>query len=168
VSFLPDGRHIIFNASQKGRPPRLYLQDVDANGAPRPASEEGVQIPLFAKPVAPDGRAVAAVDSQGRAVLQPLDGGAARAVEGLDKGDVPIRWSRDGRGLYVFRFGEVPGRVYHFDLATRARQLVTELLPADPAGVGQLIAVHVTPDGSSCAYSYKQNLADLFLVGGLR
>jgi hypothetical protein len=51
---------------------------------------------------------------------------------------------------------------------SRTRELVTELTPADPAGVGQIISVQVTADGRSCAYSYKQNLADLFLVSGLR
>jgi hypothetical protein len=141
---------------------------VEGNGEPRPASPEGVQVSLFAKPVAPDGRTVAAVDNRGRVVLQPLDGAAAREVDGLEPGDVPLRWTRDGRGLYVFRFGEVPGRVHRFDLDTRARELLTELMPADPAGVGQIIAVQVTADGRSCAYSYKQNLADLFLVSGLR
>jgi hypothetical protein len=168
VSWMPDGQRILFTANQSGRPPRLYVQDVGGNGAPRPASDEGLQLPPFAKPVSADGSTVAAVDTPGRVVLQPLDGGTARPVEGLQLGDVPIRWTQDGRGLFVFRFGEVPARVHRFDLASHARELVTELIPADPAGVGQIIAIHVTADGRSCAYSYKQNLADLFLVGGLR
>jgi Tol biopolymer transport system component len=168
VSWTPDGRHIVFMATSPGRPPRLYLQDVAGNGPPKPVSPEGVQVPLFAKSVAPDGRTVAAVDARGRVVLQPLDGGAAQEVSGLEPGDMPLRWTPEGRGLFVFKFGELPGRIHRFDLDTQTRELVTELMPADPAGVGQIIAVQVTADGKSCAYSYKQNLADLFLVSGLR
>jgi Tol biopolymer transport system component len=168
VSWTPDGLHLIFMASQAGRPPRLYMQDAAGNGTPRPVSPEGYQVPLFAKPLSPDGRTLAAVDTSGRVMLQPVDGGPAREAPGHQPGDVPIRWTRDARALYVFRFGEMPARLQRLDLATGARELVTDLVPADPAGVGQIISAQVTSDGRSCAYSYKQNLADLFLVGGLR
>jgi eukaryotic-like serine/threonine-protein kinase len=168
VSWAPDGRHVVFMASQAGQAPRLYRQDAEGHGTPSPVSPEGFQVPLFGKPLSPDGRLAAAVDSQGHIKLQPLDGGPAREAPGFEPGDVPLRWTSDGRGVYVFRFGELPGRLYRVDAGSGARTMVTELMPADPAGVGQIISVQVTGDGRSCAYSYKQNLADLFLVGGLR
>jgi Tol biopolymer transport system component len=168
VSWMPDGRRLAFMATRSGQLPRVYVQEADGSGQPQAVSAEGIQIPLFAKSVSPDGRVVAAVNAESRIVLQPLDGGDSREVEGLERGDVPLRWSPDGRGLYVFRFGELPGRVHRFDLETRTRELIAELMPDDPAGVGQIISVQVTPDGRACAYSYKQNLADLFLVSGIR
>jgi hypothetical protein len=168
VSWSADGRHMVFMASQAGEAPRLYRQDAEGHGAPTPVSPVGFQVPLFGKPLSPDGTAAAAVDATGRIKLQPLDGGPAREAPGVEPGDVPLRWTSDGQGLFVFRFGELPGRLYRVDLASGARTLVTELMPTDPAGVGQIISVQVTGDGRNCAYSYKQNLADLFLVGGLR
>jgi hypothetical protein len=168
VSWMPDGRSLVFMATSPGRPPRLYIQDAGGASDPRPVSAEGIQIPLFAKPVSPDGQTLAGVDAQGRVVLQRMQDGSGREVAGLERGDVPLRWTADGRGLYVFRFGEMPGRVHRFSLETAARELVAQLMPADPAGVGQMIAVQITPDGRNCAYSYKQNLADLFLVSGVR
>ncbi|HET8646973.1 MAG TPA: hypothetical protein VFO85_15870, partial [Vicinamibacteria bacterium] len=167
VSWTPDGGQLVFMGSRAGAAPRLYVQDAWGRSEPRPASPEGYHVPLFGKPVAPDGQALAAVDARGQVAILPLDGGAAREVSGLKPGDVPLRWA-GATSLYVFRFGELPGRVHRFDLASGQRELVTELMPADPAGVGQIIAVQVAADGRSCAYSYKQNLADLFLVSGVR
>jgi hypothetical protein len=167
VNWLPDGRHLLFSASLPGRSGRLHVQDVEG-GAPQPVSAEGVRVPFYSKPVSPDGRFTAALDAQGRVILQPLDGGTPQVVEGLAPGDVPIRWSGDGAALYVFRFGELPGRIQRFDLATRRKELAAELVPSDPAGAGHIISVQITPDGQAWAYSYRQNLADLYLVGGLR
>jgi dipeptidyl aminopeptidase/acylaminoacyl peptidase len=167
VNWMPDGRRILFAGREGEEGPRLYVQEVDG-GAARPVSARGLRIPLFAKPVSPDGRTVAAVDEHDRPVVQDLDGGDARPLEGLDPGDLPIRWAADGGSLYVHRFGEFPGRVFRFDLAARRKALLTELVPADAAGVAQIITVQVTADGRACAFSYKQNLSDLYLVGGLR
>jgi hypothetical protein len=167
VNWLPDGRHLLFSASMPGRGARLHVQDLEG-GKPQPVSAEGVRVPFYAKPVSPDGRFTAALDAQGRVILQPLDGSAPQVVEGLEPGDLPIRWSADGAALYVFRFGELPGRIQRFDLATRKKQLAAQLVPGDPAGVGHIISVQITPDGHAWAYSYRQNLADLYLVRGLR
>src|SRR5262249_1838283 len=40
AAFLPDGRHAIVAASERGRPSRLYEQDL-AGGRPRPIAPEG-------------------------------------------------------------------------------------------------------------------------------
>ncbi len=167
VNWMPDGRRILFAGRQGGDDSRLYLQELEGGDA-RPASPPGLRIPLFAKPISPDGRSVAAVDAQGRPVVQDLNGAEPRPVAGLESGDLPIRWAADGASLYVHRIGELPGRIFRLDLATGRKTPLTELLPADAAGVGQIITVQVTADGRACAYSYKQNLSDLYLVGGLR
>lgn len=43
-----------------------------------------------------------------------------------------------------------------------------DLLPADPAGVESLESILITPDGRSYAYSYQNNLSDIYLIDGLR
>ncbi|MFI5182563.1 MAG: hypothetical protein ACHQPI_14350 [Thermoanaerobaculia bacterium] len=40
-------------------------------------------------------------------------------------------------------------------------------MPADPAGVVEIVSVLLTPDATSYAYSYHRILSDLFLVEGL-
>jgi hypothetical protein len=41
-------------------------------------------------------------------------------------------------------------------------------MPPDPAGVGSISAVLVTPDGLGTVYSYEQTLSELYLVDGLK
>jgi hypothetical protein len=36
----------------------------------------------------------------------PSAGGEPRVVNGLEPGDVPIRWNQDGRSIYLYRTGE--------------------------------------------------------------
>jgi hypothetical protein len=40
-------------------------------------------------------------------------------------------------------------------------------MPADSAGVVEIVSVVLTADGSNYAYSYHRILSDLFLVDGL-
>ena len=80
----------------------------------------------------------------------------------------PICWTPVGQDLYVFRRGALPSPVFLLDLATGRKQPIKELMPPDAAGVVEIIAVHVTPDAASYAYSYHRILSDLFLVEGIR
>jgi dipeptidyl aminopeptidase/acylaminoacyl peptidase len=167
VTWHPDGKRILFAGNARDRGVRVYLQDI-ADGKPRPISAEGMRFIFSARPVSPGGKAVATVDRQERVWLHPLDGSEPQPIAGLDPGDVPIVWSDDARSLYVFRKGELPGRVHRLDLATKRKELVAELLPSDRAGVRGITTVQSTPDGRLFVYSYSQTLSGLFLVDGLR
>ena len=39
--------------------------------------------------------------------------------------------------------------------------------PDDPAGILDIMPVHVTPDGKTYAYGYRRQLSDLYIVTGL-
>ena len=41
-------------------------------------------------------------------------------------------------------------------------------MPGDPAGVGGIGGVLVTPDGKSYAYSFSSSIGSLYLAEGLR
>ena len=59
-------------------------------------------------------------------------------------------------------------RAYLVDVDTGRQELWKEIRPPDPAGflgVGPLI---VAADGRSYYYSYQRELADLYLIEGLR
>jgi hypothetical protein len=81
---------------------------------------------------------------------------------------MPIRWARDGRSLYIYRQGELPGRVSQIDVATGRKTLVKELMPRDPTGVAGLASVVMSADARTYFYSYVQQTHDLYLVQGLK
>jgi Tol biopolymer transport system component len=166
LAWFPDGRRLLIAGDEPGRGVKIYVQEV-GQGRPRPISREGFHFPYGSRPIAPDGKRIAALDPEGRVVLYPVDGGDPEAVLGLDPGDTPLRWGADGRSLYVTRRGSLPARIWRVDLARGSKGLTAELSPFDRAGVMNLIAAQVTPDGRTFAYSYSRTLSDLLLVEGL-
>jgi hypothetical protein len=107
-------------------------------------------------------------------MLYPVDGGAARSVPGGAENDEPLRWSGDGRWLYVRRGSGTPGPeaisawVDRIGIPTGTRQPWRELVPADPTGVSGIGPVRITPDGKSYAYSLNSSIGSLYLAEGLR
>jgi Tol biopolymer transport system component len=165
ASWLPDGRRIVFVGNSPGAGPRLYVQDLE-EGPARPISAEGVSI--FGNSVRPDGRFVAAAGPGRRIALYPLEGGTPRPLPGVLEGESPVRWSPDGRSLFVWRPGELPAMVTRVEIATGRRTPVREILPADPAGVLSISPVLLSEDGKTCVYTYFRILSDLYVVEGLR
>jgi Tol biopolymer transport system component len=163
AAFLPDGERVLFVGNEKDHAERGFVQPL-AGGEARPVTPEGVYVAETA--ISPDGRWVAGVTAD-QVSLYPIDGGASRRVPGLPEGGIPIRWSGDGRFLYV-RVGDLPVRVYKLDPGTARRELWKELMPADPAGVRFIESIRLTPDGASYAYSYSQFLSTLYLAEGLK
>ena len=166
ANWFPDGKRIMFVGSEAGHALRLYVEDADGRNL-RPISPEGTTMQTGSHALSPDGSLVAAMQA-GRIVLIPVDGGTPRPMPGVAQGDVPSRWSADGRSLYVYRRFEVPTRVFKVDMASGRKELWKELGPSDPAGVAGIGHVLITPDASAYAYNYQRTLSDLYLVGGLK
>jgi len=120
------------------------------------------------KAISPDGKSLVAISLDQKMSLYPIEGGPPRVVIVIGRGDIPIRWSKDGRSIYVLQQRGLPARIERVDVATGRSELWREIMPADPEGILQLYAVHLTPDGNSPFYSYIRNLSDLYLVKGLR
>ncbi len=64
--------------------------------------------------------------------------------------------------------GEIPTKIYRFDLATGQRAVWREISVADRSGVELDPIVALTPDGKTCAYTVVRTLSDLYLVDGLK
>ena len=79
------------------------------------------------------------------------------------QGEALIGFTGDGRSLFVYKLGEVPGTVYKLDLATGHKQLWKQLVPPDVSGV-----TDITPDGNNYVYEYGRTLSDLYLVNDLK
>jgi serine/threonine protein kinase len=168
AGWRPDGKGILF-AGNDGRGWRIYTQDL-AGGNPRPITPLLTVHPerYESNLLSLDGKYVVARSAEGNPMLYPVAGESPRPVPGMDPGDVWINWSLDGRSGYIFRWAEVPARVFRLDLSNGRKQLITELLPSDRVGVTAIITVRMTPDGKSYAYTCERGLSELFLVDGVK
>jgi eukaryotic-like serine/threonine-protein kinase len=167
ATWFPSGRAVLFAGAEKGRGPRCYVQDVEG-GPPRPVTPEGASLVPGTHPISPDGKSFLASGSDQTIRLYPVEGGEPRAVSALQPGDVPIRWSGDGRSIYVFRYGELPARIDRLAIETGAREKWKTIAPSDPAGMVDVRAIQLTPDGKSYVYTYSRFPSDLYLTDVLK
>jgi eukaryotic-like serine/threonine-protein kinase len=165
AAWFPDGRHIAVVGGAGPNRMRLHVWDVDGQDAPRPLSPEGE----FGQPVvAPDGRFVTVAQNGKPPALYTVDGGPPRALPGSRDDDQPLRWTADGRSLFVRRGKGLPARIDRVEITTGRRQVWKELRPADPAGVFSIGNVVVTPDGAGYAYTFSSSIGSLYLAEGIR
>ncbi len=164
-SFLPpDGRKLLFHASEPGKGSRVYVADL-SGGKPQAVTPEGS---IGGAAVSPDGkRAVFAGDDR-RPTIYSVDGKEEpRPIPGLEPGDVPIQWSADGDTLYLTREGQIPKPIYRYSFSSGSRTLWREIMPADRAGLVRIEYVFVSRDGKHYAYSLNRVTdSDLFVVTG--
>ncbi|HVE66192.1 MAG TPA: hypothetical protein VNC59_06395, partial [Thermoanaerobaculia bacterium] len=161
----PDGRRIVVQASEPGRGPRVYLQDL-AGGKARPFTPEGYRSLGF-KPLSPDGKSVILQGPDRKVYRYPLEGGEPVLVPSLTVEENVEGWTPDGRFAYVSRRSERPMRIHRLEMATGAKELVRELMPADAAGVESVGPALLLPDGKSWVFGYSRILSDLHVVDGL-
>jgi WD40 repeat protein len=165
--FFPDGKQLLLQDNAPGRERQVYVVSVEG-GKPRPLAPKGFKTAPFGNPISHDGKLVALLDTGGKVFLFPTSGGNGKPVPNLEAGEFPIQWSAEGRFLYTHRGGELPAKIWRYELATGRKELFKELSPADPSGVTSIEAIQVTPDGRSYAYFFAHNLSDLYIVDGLR
>jgi hypothetical protein len=165
---LPGGDRLVLSANEPGRALRLYVQPA-GGGAPRAITPENVGAEWT---VSPDGQRVAAVDAQGALVSYAVDGvggGEPEPIPGAVAGDSPIRFSPEGRSLYVLARGDGAAcAIDRLDLATGGRVSWKTITPPDPVGVYGIPRLLLSADGASYVYAYVRLLDDLYLVDGLR
>jgi eukaryotic-like serine/threonine-protein kinase len=164
ASFFPDGRQIIFVGSEPGHASRCWLQDLDG-GKARAVTPEGV----VGFVLSPDGRFFVARAPDQKPALYPVEGGPPRLIEGLEPTDRPMRWSADGKSLFVSPVGRsLTARVYRVEVSSSRRELWKEFAPRDPTGLTNCRASAITPDGKTLVFVYHRTLSDLYVVEGLK
>jgi Tol biopolymer transport system component len=163
-TFLPDGKQIVFVGNEPGRPPRVFIQDLEG-GAAKPVTPEGV----VARLLSADGASLVIRMPDGGFATAPLRGGPSRPIPGLKPGDRPLRFTADGRHLYLRDDArEFPARVFRLDVATGRREVWKELMPGDPAGITLLSPTAISEDGKTVLFTYARSLSDLYLAEGLK
>jgi len=158
--FMPDGKAILFIGFAPGRQSRTFIQDLDG-GVARPVTPEGVEGLL----VSPDGTLLIA----GRE-LYPVTGGEPRPIAGLEPADGIIRWTADGRGLFLRRpLDSRAVQITRFDLATGKRTPVRQISPLpEAARMGDIDRLLMSSDASAYVYGYLITTSALYLVKGLQ
>jgi hypothetical protein len=163
--FLPDSRHIVFDGHEPGHASRLYVMSLDG-GPPRAISPEGFSL-RYAQALSPDGKRVAAIVSDGIAMV-PIDGGEPQSVQGSKSGDLPLSWPADGHSLLVGRRGETGCQVSRLDLQSGARTPLKNFSPSDTAGLTGARCPVFSADEQHYVFGYTRMLSDLFMVENLK
>ena len=167
ATFLPDGRTILVAGAETGQPVRLFVQDLEGRSQPRAVGGDGISAVYGALAVSPDGSLVAAPGKEERTWLYRLDGGPPEPLRGAEPREAPIRFSSDGRYVWVYASRDLPTWIVRIDRTTGAREKWREIQPQDPAGVLSVTRIRMTPDGRSYAYTFSRILSDLFVAKGL-
>ncbi|TDI40285.1 MAG: serine/threonine protein kinase [Acidobacteria bacterium] len=170
ASFISDENEIVFAGSKEGGALRWFRQAVPS-GEPRPITGEVQWLKASANlgrsPVSPDGSMLAALKDEVIA-LYPMDGGEPRTLDDVPASMAVIRFTRDGRFLYVAeKFGRSV-KVYRVDIETGRRELWKTIAPSDPAGLHDIYAVQISDNDESYYYTFDRMVSDLYLVEGLR
>ena len=79
-----------------------------------------------------------------------------------------MRWTADGRGLYIRKWKTLPFQLSRLDLESGARVRVEAVAPSDPAGAEDTPMMRLSADGRTCVYPSHRKLSTLYVVDGLR
>lgn len=161
---FPDGTRLLALANLPQQPLRLYIQMVQA-GKAVPLTD-----PLMVRnaSASPEGDSVAVLNPEDKLLLYSTRGGAPREIPTAEP-LAPVRWSRDGRWLYVMHLRasvQSAAQVSRLRIATGEVRPWKVLRPVDSVGVNSITGVAIADDGESYVYSYRRVLSDLHLAEG--
>ena len=163
VEWFPDGHRILFTANELGHRLRSWTYNLDdQSNKPIPITAEGTR----ATAVSPDQRYVIRIEGK-HILLSTLDGMAAQPLTDLEPGEGVARWSPDGRYLYLRKLLGDTVQITRFEVATHRRE-PWHTLRVPEQGATFFGTAAVSADGKAYAASFQQDLANLYLVNGLK
>jgi eukaryotic-like serine/threonine-protein kinase len=160
VEWFPDNKHILFTGNETGHATRTWMYDMETNQS-TPLTPEGTR----GTKVSPDGKWFVTVDPH-KLLLSPIAGGDSKTVTDL-QGESVVRWSGDGRYLFLQQREPASIKISRFDITTRRKEPWLVVKVPEP-GAQFLGPVALSADGKSCATTFQRDLANLFLVRGLK
>jgi len=161
AEWFPDGKRILFTGNQAGHPVRTWIYDLDGKG-PKPITPEGVR----ATRVSPDGHSFVIAEAH-KLSLGDISGGSPRTISDLQSGETVVRWGGDGRYLFLRQLEGDTIRVSRLDASTRRKEPWRVLKVPEP-GAEFFGPLALSADGKAYACSFQRDLANLYLVKGLR
>ena len=160
AEWFPNGERIAFIGNDN----RTHLLDLDGKDTPlTPAGTTGDL-------VTSDGTHVLVQTKEGRFELFPVAGGSPVPLDFLHKTDRPIRFSADGKDVFVGTSEKgTPGiTVFRINLKSGGRTRLWHLKSPRSTVANDIVLVDVTPDGTGYAYGYRQLITELYAVDGLK
>ncbi len=165
VQWFPNGKSILFTASEAGHPMRSWTYSLDQPGEnrkPTPITQENVR----ATAVSPDQHHLVLVEGPHLSLAAP-DGTSASPLTDLEAGENVVRWSADGRYLFFRKLEGSTITVTRYEPSTHRREL-WHLLKTPEQGAEFFGPLAISADGKGQASSFQQDLANLYLVKGLK
>jgi len=118
--------------------------------------------------VAPNGHLVFTTSADGSNRLYDLRTGTGRPVRGLRAADRVLRWSPDGKSLWVWQTDTMPMMIERVDNATDQRARLTTLVPQSGQGVTRVVEVGRADDPRVYMYATVVQKSQLFVIEGAR
>ncbi len=155
---------VFFCGTEPQRSERCYVDSL-SHAAPIPVTPPGTSQAI----ISPDGRRVLARVGDSVAIY-PLDGGAPRRALGVRPGDVLIRWSPEGREVWVWtnRSSASSLDFARVDAVTGARATLLSVVPRELGGVRGFDRPTLADDPHVYAYNQFLYTSRLYTVDGLR
>jgi Tol biopolymer transport system component len=163
--FFPDSRSLLVCGAETGHAERCYKSAIEG-GALEPVTPDSIVTSPYigGSQLSPDGTAIV-VRSGGHAMVWRLDGGPPRTLPAIAPGDNVLRWSPDGKALWVAPVA-VPIRIDKVDVATGGREPLVTITPPERANVFQLQWLSLADDPRVYAYNTGSWSSELYLVEG--
>jgi serine/threonine protein kinase/Tol biopolymer transport system component len=161
VEWFPDNKRILFTGNETGHQTRTWIYDLESNKT-TPVTPEGTR----GMRVSPDGKWFITVDPH-KLLMTPSSGGNSQAIADLQPGESAARWSGDGRYLFLQQRDAASIQIIRMELATHRNEPWLVVKVPEPGAVffGPLA---LSADGKACATTFQRDLANLFLVRGLK
>jgi dipeptidyl aminopeptidase/acylaminoacyl peptidase len=163
LQFFPDGDRLLILGNQPNSGKSLFELPLNGDGTPRPLSGLGVGS-SFA--LSHDAKTIA-VGTDAKITLLAVDGSGEGPLPGSKPGDIPIEWADDNSAVFILERTHSQVRILRLDVTSGERKEWVEIRPGDPAGILDVMPVHITPDGQHYAYGYRRFLSDLFIATSL-
>ena len=157
-SLFRDGKQVALLGTRANEGTRIFLQEIESGQVRAISPQLG---PTFHIAASPDGRWVAANESDGTLVLFPVGEGKPDRLTELGTVHYVIGWLADGT-LLSFDRTALPAPVHQFDPRTRKVSRFATLTPPDLTGTQRIIKAVVTPDGKTFAFHYRYRSDTLF------
>jgi len=161
LGWFPDSKRVVFTGNEPGHPVRTWMYDLDSDKA-TPLTDEGTR----GGPVSPDGLWLATTGAHKLSVA-PIAGGAPRVISQLQNGEGVVRWSGDGRYLFLRQPEGDSTQISRLEVASGHKEPWHTVKVPEP-GAQFIGALALSADGKTCAFSFQHDLANLYLVKGLK